>query len=118
MSAHERLEEGRSREEAEPFTETCSAPQLGQLRFIGERARLELVDAEEVSELGMLLVENRARLADRVLTPRERVDVHRMVVPRDRALVVVDLQALRIEPIGELDVFPRGRRKGGVERMR
>src|SRR5688500_5061697 len=77
MLAHQRLEDLLAREQAKAFAEARFAPQLRELRFVREGARGELVDAEEVSELGMLLVEDCARLADGVLPPRERVDVHR-----------------------------------------
>ena len=84
---------------------SSGAAQFRELRFVRERTRGELVYAEEVAELGMLLVEDCARLADGVLPPRERVDVHRMVMPRHGALVVADLQSLCIEAIGELDAM-------------
>ena len=74
--------------------------------------------AEEVTELGVLAVEDRARFADRVLAACERVDRHRVVVARHGVGVVADLQPLPVEAIGELDVFPSRGRKRRVEWVR
>src|SRR5688500_13921777 len=79
MLSHQRLEDIRPREQSKSFSEARFPSELRKLRFIRERPRLQLVHAEEVTELGVLLKEDRARLPDRVLPPRERVDVHRVI---------------------------------------
>src|SRR5215208_2594649 len=68
-----------------------------------------------MSELGMLPIKNRARLADCVLPPRERIDIHLVIVPRDSLGVVSNLQSAPLEPIRQLDVLPGSRRKSRIE---
>src|SRR5687767_14716281 len=89
---HERLEYRGPRQDAEALAETRLAAEPGELRLVGEAPRMQLVHAEEVPELGMLAVEDRPRLADRVLPPGEGVDAHRVVVAGDGVRVVADLQ--------------------------
>src|ERR1041384_6693144 len=117
MLAHQRLEYLRPRQQAEAFAEAGAAAQLREGVLVRERARLQLVHAEEVTELGVLAVENRPRLPHCVLPARERVDAHRVVVPRPRLGVVAYLKAELVEPVRELDVLPRRGRKRRVERM-
>src|SRR4051794_21988212 len=107
MLAHQRLENPIRRQHAKAFAESRAAAEVREAALVGERARFELVDAEEAGQLGMLAVEDRAGMTDRVLPPRKRIDRHRVIVARDRLRVVADLQAERIETKGKLDVFPR-----------
>src|SRR5436190_7478833 len=106
-----------TRKEPNPLTEPCAPAEPRQLALIREPASLQLVDSEEMPKLGVLAIEDRARLSDRVLPPGERIDIHLMVVACYRGRVVVDLQAARLEPVRELDVLPGRGRKRCVERI-
>src|ERR1700680_4897362 len=115
--AHELLEDLWPRQESEAFAEESAAAETMEMPVVGERARLKLLNAEKIGELRMLAVENRSRLADRVLPPSEGIDAHPMVMPRDRSGVVLDAQALSLQAVRQLDVFPGGRRECRIERI-
>src|SRR5216684_906721 len=101
----------RARQKTEAFAEVRAATKAIELRIAGQRAQLQLFDAEEVTQLRMLAVKNRAGLSHRVLPPGERVDAHAVIVASDRRGVVSDAQPSSIQPIRQLDVFPGRRRE-------
>src|SRR5438093_13029299 len=74
MLAHQFLEDIIVCQKTKSLAQPGATAEPRELVLIGEHARLELVHAEEVAELGMLAIENRSRFADCVLPPRERVD--------------------------------------------
>ena len=117
MFAHERLEDFWPGQKTEAFAEMRAAAKAIELRIAGQRAQLQLFNAEKGTQLRMLAVKNRAGLAHRVLSPGERVDAHAVIVPSDRRGVVSDAQPSSIQPIRQLDVFPRRGRKCRIERM-
>ena len=106
--AHESFENLWPREKPETFAEKSAATKTMQLGFIGERSRLQFLHSEKIGKLRMLAVEDRTRFADVVLPPRERVDAHPVVVACDCSGVVVDPQALPLQPVRKFDVFPCG----------
>src|SRR5207249_404130 len=71
MLAHQFLEHVVARQKSKPFAKPRSTPQARELPLVREAAGLELVDAEEVAELGVFAVEDRSRFADCVLAPGE-----------------------------------------------
>src|SRR5207248_1703304 len=97
--SHQSFKDVVGRQNAKPLTESRPAPKPLELLRVGEAPRIELVHAEEVAELGMFPIENRSRFADGVLPPGKRVDVHAVIVPRDRFGVVMNLQSASIEPV-------------------
>src|SRR6202035_4540074 len=117
MLAHQLLEHFRARQKTEAFAEMRAATKAIELRVAGQRAQLQLFDAEKVPQLRMLAVKNRAGLAHRVLPPGERVDAHAVIVASDRRGVVPDAQPSSIQPIRQLDVFPSRGRERRIERM-
>src|SRR5262245_30780116 len=96
---HQPLNNSVPRHLPQPLPPLRAPGQPYQLVVAGGRSFV--VHAEEVPELGVLAVEDRAGLADRVLPPRERLDAHRMVMPGHRLRVVADLQAEGIETVGD-----------------
>src|SRR5260370_29593565 len=100
---HQFLENMIVREKPKSFAETRAAAQSRKLTGVGQTARIELVNAEEVSELRVLAIENRARLSNRVLPPRERIDIHVVIVARNRVCVGSDLQSAPFQPVRQLD---------------
>src|SRR5437763_1418184 len=115
MLAHQLLKDIVAREKSESLAEPRAAAEAGELTLVGKTARLQLMHAEKMSELGVLAIENRARLPDAVLPSGKSVDVHRMVVPRNRLRVVADLQSARFEAVGKLDILPRRGRKRRIK---
>src|SRR5947208_279921 len=114
--SHQLFEHVVVREQSRTLAPSCALRQFLQLVIVHDRRRI--VRPEKMSELGMLAKKDRARFSDRVLPLRERCDRHRMMMPRDRLRVVANLQSERVEPVRELDVFPRRGGKRRVERMR
>src|SRR5438067_9649304 len=81
MFAHERLEDFCPGQKTEAFAQMRAAAKAIELRIAGQRAQLQLFNAEKGTQLRMLAVKNRAGLAHRVLSPGERVDAHAVIVP-------------------------------------
>ena len=60
MLAHQLLKNMIAREKTKSLAETRPAAEARKLSLVGKKSRVELVDAEKMSELGMLAIKNRA----------------------------------------------------------
>src|SRR5207253_9582835 len=98
MFAHELLENLRTGQKSKTFAEERAATEAMKAGFVGQCAGLQFLHTEKIGQLRMFAIEDRSRFADRALASGERVDVHPLVVARDRVGAVVEACVLPVQP--------------------